>query len=124
VQKSEPPDPAVLTALGFLARSMGMSATQSADYYREALKLDPPNLRAANNLAPLLARAGQLSEAVPIWQSSFDRNEDIKSLGINLALAECRLGKRKGRAGVAGRNSFRGKTVRTKGIGSAVPQTL
>jgi len=94
VQKSEPPDPAVLTALGFLARSMGMSATQSADYYREALKLDPLNLLAANNLATLLARAGQLSEAVPLWQSAFDRNEDIESLGINLALAECRLGQK------------------------------
>jgi Flp pilus assembly protein TadD len=94
VQKSEPPDSAVLTALGFLARSMGMSATQSADYYREALKLDPLNLLAANNLATLLARAGKLSEAVPLWQSAFDRNEDIESLGINLALAECRLGQK------------------------------
>jgi hypothetical protein len=94
VQKSEPPDSAVLTALGFLARPMKMSATQSADYYREALKLDPLNLLAANNLATLLARAGKLSEAVPLWQSAFDRNEDIESLGINLALAECRLGQK------------------------------
>jgi Flp pilus assembly protein TadD len=94
VQKSDPPDPAVLTALGFLAPSMGMTAAQSADYYREALKLDPLNLLAANNLATLLARAGQLSEAVPLWQSTFERNEDIESLGINLALAECKLGQK------------------------------
>jgi tetratricopeptide (TPR) repeat protein len=71
-----------------------MSATQSEDYYREALKLDPLNLLAANNLATLLARAGKLGEAVPLWQSAFDRNEDIESLGINLALAECRLGQK------------------------------
>ncbi len=71
-----------------------MPAGQSADYYLEALRLDPLNLLAANNLATLLARAGQLSEAVPLWQSAFDRNEDIESLGINLALAECRLGQK------------------------------
>ncbi len=94
VQKSEPPDAAVLTALGFLAPSMGMTAAQAADYYREALKLDPLNLLAANNLATLLARAGQLSEAAPLWQSAFDRNEDIESLGMNLALVECRLGQK------------------------------
>ena len=94
VQKSDPPDAAVLTALGFLAPSMGMTAAQSADYYREALKLDPLNLLAANNLATLLARAGQLSAADPLWQSAFDRNEDIESLSINLALAECRLGQK------------------------------
>ena len=52
VQKSDPPDPAVLTALGFLAPSMGMTAAQSADYYREALKLDPLNLLAAKISPP------------------------------------------------------------------------
>ena len=94
VEKSEPPDPAVLVALGFLAPYAGMTSTQSADYYREALKLDPLNLLAANNLATLLARSGQMSAAVPLWQGAFDRNEDIESLGINLALAECRLGEK------------------------------
>jgi predicted CXXCH cytochrome family protein len=94
VQKSEPPDPAVLVALGFLAPSIGIKPTQSADYYREALKLDPINLLAANNLATLLARSGQMSEAVPLWRGAFERNEDIESLGINLALAECRLGQK------------------------------
>ena len=94
VQKSNPPDAAVLTALGFLAPSMGMNATQSAEYYRDALKLDPLNLLAANNLATLLARAGQLSDAVALWQTAFDHNEDNESLGMNLALAECRLGQK------------------------------
>ena len=94
VQKSDAPDAAVLTALGFLAPSMGMTATQSAEYYREALNLDPLNLLAANNLATLLARGGQFKDAVPLWQRAFDLNEDIESLGINLALAECRLGQK------------------------------
>jgi Flp pilus assembly protein TadD len=73
---------------------MGMTAGQSADYYREALRLDPLNLLATNNLATLLARAGQLKEAAALWQSAFERNEDIESLGINLALAECKLGEK------------------------------
>jgi predicted CXXCH cytochrome family protein len=94
VQKSDPPDAAVLTALGFLAPAMGKTAAQSADYYRDALQLDPLNLLAANNLATLLARAGQLKEAADLWQSTFARNEDIESLGINLALAECKIGEK------------------------------
>jgi tetratricopeptide (TPR) repeat protein len=94
VQKSDPPDAAVLTALGFLAPAMGMNTAQSADYYREALRLDPLNLLATNNLATLLARAGQLKEAALLWQSAFERNEDIESLGVNLALAECKLGEK------------------------------
>jgi Cytochrome c554 and c-prime len=91
VQKSDPPDPEVLTALGLLAPSMGITS-RAVDFYREALKLDPLNLLATNNLATLLAKSGQLNAAVLFWQSAFDRNEDIESLGINLALAECRLG--------------------------------
>jgi predicted Zn-dependent protease len=42
----------------------------------------------------LLARAGQLKEAADLWQSVFARNEDIESLGINLALAECKIGEK------------------------------
>jgi Flp pilus assembly protein TadD len=91
VQKSDAPDPDVLTALGLLAPSMGMTA-QAADFYREALKLDPLNLLATNNLATLLAKSGQLEAAVLLWQGAFERNEDIESLGINLALAERKLG--------------------------------
>jgi Flp pilus assembly protein TadD len=70
VQKSDPPDADVLTALGLLAPSLGITA-QAADFDREALKLDPLNLLAANNLTTLLAKSGQLNAAVLLWQSAY-----------------------------------------------------
>ncbi len=91
VNATGPKDTAVLTALGVLAAGKGTPG-QAEKYYREALNLDPLNLIAANNLGTLLARSGQLDAAVSIWRSTFNRNEDIESLGINLALAQCRLG--------------------------------
>jgi len=47
---------------------------------------------ATNNLAILLAKAGQLTAAENLWRKTFDLNEDIDELGINLALVECMLG--------------------------------
>ena len=91
VNATNPHDVAVLTGLGVLAAGKGTPA-QAEKYYREALNLNPLNLIAANNLGALLARSGQLEAAVSLWRSTFSRNEDIESLGINLALAQCRLG--------------------------------
>ena len=38
------------------------------------------------------SKSGQLTAAENLWQKTFDLNEDIDELGINLALAECMLG--------------------------------
>jgi len=46
---------------------------------------------ATNNLAILLAKSGQLPRPKIFGQKTFDLNEDIDELGINLALAECML---------------------------------
>jgi tetratricopeptide (TPR) repeat protein len=94
VQKSDPDDPAVLAALGYLAESMGTRA-EAIEYYRAALRLNPFNLSATNDLATLLAKSGDLMTAVTLWEKVFDLNEDIEPLGINLAIADCRLGDRK-----------------------------
>ena len=90
-KKSDPHDLAVLTALGYLAEARGGS-TLAMELYREALKLDPIDVTATNNLAILLAKSGQLAAAETLWQKTFDLNEDIDEPGINLALAECMLG--------------------------------
>jgi Flp pilus assembly protein TadD len=81
----------VLTALGYLADTRGNSPL-ATELYREALKLDPIDVTATNNLAILLAKAGQLTAAENLWRKTFDLNEDIDELGINLALVECMLG--------------------------------
>ena len=48
-------------------------------------------MTATNNLAILLAKSGQLTAAENLWQKTFDLNQDIDELGINLALAESML---------------------------------
>jgi predicted CXXCH cytochrome family protein len=91
--KSNPDDPAVLDALGYLSQA-GNDSTQAINYYRASLQLDPSNLSATNNLATLLARSGDLVNAAAMWQKAFDLNQDIESLGLNLSLADCKLGER------------------------------
>jgi Flp pilus assembly protein TadD len=54
------------------------------ELYREALKLNPIDVTATNNLAILLAKSGQLTDAETLWQKTFDLNEDIDEPGINL----------------------------------------
>jgi Flp pilus assembly protein TadD len=82
-KESDPHDLQVLTALGYLAQSRGNSAL-AMELYREALKLNPIDVTATNNLAILLAKSGQLTDAETLWQKTFDLNEDIDEPGINL----------------------------------------
>jgi tetratricopeptide (TPR) repeat protein len=93
VEKSNPHDLPVLTALGYLAQTRGTNSL-AMDLYREALKIDPVDMTATNNLAILLANSGQLTAGKILWQKTFDLNEDIDEPGINLALAECMLGEK------------------------------
>ena len=64
------------------------------EIYRQALKLDPLNLTATNNLAILLARSGRLKEAETLWKQTFEINETSEEPGINLASAQCMLGEK------------------------------
>jgi hypothetical protein len=93
VQSSNPQDPDILVALGYVAESMGAHPA-AADYYRRALQYDPSNLSAMNNLGTLLAREGKIAAAAELWTQAFQLNEDIESLGLNLAIAYCREGLR------------------------------
>jgi hypothetical protein len=92
-EESDPHDMPVLTALGYLAQLRGNSE-MAIELYREALKLDPIDMTATNNLAILLAKSGQLIAARDLWKKTFDLNEDIDEPGINLSVAECMLGDR------------------------------
>ncbi len=92
-RQSDPHDLPVLAALGYLAQGRG-SDSQAMDFYREALKLDPIDLTATNNLAILLARSGQLTAAEAFWKKTFELNEAVDGPGVNLALVECMLGKK------------------------------
>jgi len=92
VHKSDANDVTVSLALGRLAQWAG-KRSESANSYREVLKLDPNNLIAATNLGILLAQSGQIAAAETLWSPVFQRNEDIPELGLNLAYIECALEK-------------------------------
>lgn len=89
--KTDPNDPKVLVALGFLAEVNG-DRTQALQYYQSTLKYGSGNYTAAVNLAVLMARSGDLKSAAQLWQTTFARNEDVTALGMNLAAARCMLG--------------------------------
>ena len=90
-RNSFPNDLPVLNALGYLAQLKGNNS-QAMDLYGEVLKVDPIDLTATNNLAILLARSGKLKDAETLWKKTFDLNEDVDEVGINLSLVECMLG--------------------------------
>ena len=93
LDSAEADDPSVLAALGYLSQ-ISREPSVAIGYYREALKREPHDLFSSNNLGALLAASGQLLEARSLWEDAFQLNEDIESLGLNLALADCKLGEK------------------------------
>lgn len=93
VAKTDPDDPDVLAALGFLSHVRG-DRQSAATWYRSALSLDPNNFTVGIDLGVVLARTGQPQLAVGLWSDIFEKNEDITELGMNIAQLQCNLGKR------------------------------
>ena len=93
LDSTEADDPSVFAALGYLSQ-ISREPSAAIEYYREALKREPYDLFSSNNLGALLAGSGRLSEAKSLWEGAFQLNEDIESLGLNLALADCKLGEK------------------------------
>jgi tetratricopeptide (TPR) repeat protein len=91
VRKSDAGDEPVLAALGSLEQMQGRAEAAEA-LYGEALRLDPLDMEAANNMAMLLTRAGKVKEGQALWKQAFEVNEDVEGLGINLAISDCMLG--------------------------------
>ena len=88
-------DVPVLVALGYMNQMQGRAA-QATALYQSALRLEPTNLEAANDLGTLLAQSSRMEQAKTLWQNSFARNADVVSLGINLSIADCAVGDRAG----------------------------
>lgn len=86
-------DATVLMALGSMEAARG-EAEQARGRFAEAVRLEPENYEAANDLATLEARRGDWAHARALWERTFALNEDVDALGINLAAAQCALGDR------------------------------
>jgi len=93
VAKTDPDDPDVLGALGFLSHLRG-DRQRAATFYRSALSFDPNNFNVGIDLGVVLARTGQPQLGASLWADIFEKNEDITELGMNIATLQCDLGKR------------------------------
>ncbi len=102
IQGSDASDPSVLVARGHVAQMRG-DHSGAIDLYRATLVQDPSNLLANNNLGTLLAESGQFSAAATQWKNAYELNYDIAPLGINLALVDCKLGRKSEAQQVLGR---------------------
>ena len=88
-------DATVLRSLGILAEMSGANG-RAAEWYRQALTVEPENYVAGTNLGTLLAAKGDLEAAAGLWKTAFANNQDVPELGQDLAAVECRLGDKAG----------------------------
>lgn len=90
--KQSPPDPALLSPLGYIEQKRG--ATERArQLYQKALAIDPDLIDAQTNLGVIEAQAGQVNDAVKLWLSALQNAPYRSSIGLNLARAYCGAGK-------------------------------
>lgn len=81
------------TELGFLEQRSG--DVHAADReYRAALAADPDDGTARGDMAVLFAGTGDYRTAVRLWQRVFDADPAQVAAAYNLALGQCRLGRK------------------------------
>ena len=97
LQASERSDPqqaaddTLHTELGFMDQIQG--DRKAADQqYRAALRANPADSAATADLALLLAQSGDFATAARLWRTVFTNDPTQLTAGLNLAIAECRLG--------------------------------
>lgn len=83
-----PDDPALLSSLAYSDQKRGADE-KARDLYTQALQRDSSLTDAATNLGVLQAKRGQVTEAVKLWQSAFERAPGKSEIGMNLARAFC-----------------------------------
>jgi Flp pilus assembly protein TadD len=81
------------TELGFLDQEAGDIRTADREY-RAALEADSNDGTARGDLAVLFAETGDYATAVHLWQQVFNADPAQAAAGYNLALGQCRLGRK------------------------------
>jgi Flp pilus assembly protein TadD len=81
------------TELGFLEQESGDIHAADREY-RAALAADPDDGTARGDMAVLFAGTGDYATAVLLWQRVFDADPAQAAAGYNLALGQCRLGRK------------------------------
>jgi Flp pilus assembly protein TadD len=81
------------TELGFLEQRSGDIHAADREY-RAALSADPDDGTARGDMAVLFAGTGDYATAVRLWQRVFDADPAQAAAGYNLAMGQCRLGRK------------------------------
>jgi tetratricopeptide (TPR) repeat protein len=81
------------TELGFLDQQAGDIHAADREY-RAALAADPDDGTARGDMAVLFAETGDYATAVRLWQRVFEADPAQTAAGYNLALGQCRLGRK------------------------------
>jgi hypothetical protein len=84
-------DKEALDARGNMSAERG-DLGEAEQEFRRVLALDPVDLTALSNLGILLAKQGNLTDAMQVLNKAFHNNNDIPGLAINLARVECAAG--------------------------------
>jgi predicted CXXCH cytochrome family protein len=92
-QPSGTRDAELHTELGFLDQEAGDIHAADREY-RAALAADADDGTARGDLAVLFAETGDYETAVRLWRRVFDADPTQTAAGYNLALGQCRLGKK------------------------------
>jgi len=91
--KEQPDDPDVLSALAFMDQRQGREK-DARELYGKVVKIKPRSNTAATNLGILDARAGDLRDAVQLWQGAFARVPYRSEIGMDLAMVFCADGQK------------------------------
>ena len=83
-----PNDPALLSALGYIAQERG-DLNQARSFYKKALGQDAALVDASTNFGVLEAQQGNTAEAIKLWQSAFERAPGRSGIGMNLSRTFC-----------------------------------
>jgi predicted CXXCH cytochrome family protein len=86
--QNAPNDPALLSALGYIAQERG-DFDRARSFYKKALELDPTLVEAITNLGVLEAQQGNTTEAIKLWQFAFERAPGRSEIGMNLSRTFC-----------------------------------
>lgn len=81
-------DPALLSALAYIAQRRG-NDTEAEALYKKALGEDATLVDAATNFGVLEAQQNHMTEAIKLWQFAFERAPGRSEIGMNLARTFC-----------------------------------
>ena len=96
VEQSSPEDSEVLLYLAEIYRNSGLEE-RAIPLYRRAMQIDPAQVTASVGLGGILFEHGEYPAAIRLWQDALSKNSGLVLVSTNLAMAQWRTGRSRGR---------------------------